>query len=431
MTKPFGRVRRFSSDDRGAIAIVFGISLLGVAFATGLAFDTARIYSAASKIQSALDAAALVGAQVQAREGSTFADVKKAAQVFFDDRINSLRVSEVSVSKAEVAANPADGSVVLSSNVAIGTTFGKLANLMPSLSFTPSSTAVFKARRVEAALVLDITGSMDMPSDKIQGLKTAAKDFVDNLFATNPEAGMVKVSLVPYSASVNLGPYFGSATSAFHSDTCVVERDGPDAYTDAPPTAGSFDYTSTATYPWYSCPSTPIEPLTDLSNSTARQSFKDRIDAMSPMGGTAGHIGTAWGWFTVSPQWASFWPGTGAPRPYSPDVIKAVIVMTDGMFNSAYRNGGGALGYGNADPSTPGSAAYQALQICNSIRNATGDPNSQIRIYTVAFQAPSEAESLLKSCGGASNFFNADDQSQLLGAFRQIVEKLTNLRISS
>ena len=36
--------------------------------------------------------------------------------------------------------------------------------------------------------------------------------------------------------------------------------------------------------------------------------LKAKINGLSASGGTAGHLGTAWAWYTLSPNWASLWP---------------------------------------------------------------------------------------------------------------------------
>src|SRR5205823_13694813 len=67
--------------------------------------------------------------------------------------------------------------------------------------------------RMEIAMVLDNTGSM--AGTKLSNLKTAASNFVDTLQTaaqkstlTNP----VKVSLVPYTMTVNVGTQFKTAS---------------------------------------------------------------------------------------------------------------------------------------------------------------------------------------------------------------------------
>ena len=56
-------VRRFLGDRRGGVAMMVGMSIFALAGALGIAVDSARGYSAQSKLQDAVDAAALAGAK--------------------------------------------------------------------------------------------------------------------------------------------------------------------------------------------------------------------------------------------------------------------------------------------------------------------------------------------------------------------------------
>ena len=205
------------------------------------------------------------------------------------------------------------------------------------------------------------------------------------------------------------------------NDTCVVERAGAEAYTKTPPGAGAYlGVSSSAVNPNYSCPAPSVVPLADLADSGARASFKASINALSPGGATAGHIGAAWGWYMLQPGWSFLWPQS-APEPFSADVLKVMILMTDGEFNTSYENGN----MNSTTFSDVGSSGYQALQICDGIK---ADGN---RIYSIAFMAPSSAEAMLRSCSGDDNFYDPATSSQLLGSFQDIVNKLSQLRISS
>ncbi len=113
----------------------------------------------------------------------------------------------------------------------------------------------------------------------------------------------------------------------------MTERSGSEAYSDAAPSVASFgrNYPS-ANNP---CLANVITPL-----SSDRSSLSSQIDALSAGGSTAGHIGLAWGWYLLSPNFSSILPAESQPADYEePDVLKVVILMTDGEYNSAYCNG--------------------------------------------------------------------------------------------
>ncbi|MCZ9335964.1 hypothetical protein, partial [Klebsiella pneumoniae] len=78
----------------------------------------------------------------------------------------------------------------------------------------------------------------------------------------------------------------------------------------------------------------PLIPLT-----SSKTDLKDRISGFSAAGTTGGHIGTAWGWYTIAPNFNSLWPSSAAGAYNDPNVLKAVIIMTDGEFNVTYCSG--------------------------------------------------------------------------------------------
>lgn len=440
--KPLNHFRR---DEGGSVAILFGLSCICLTLIAGLAIDSARFHNISSKVQDSLDAATLAGAKMLADDNNSDNDVKAAAQKYFDSSMNTAGITLTSVQPLDVAIDRTNSAVTATVNATVPSFFGGLAFQPKYAVLTQNSKVVYDMKHIELALVLDVTGSMcdtppaatDPPCNsgaKLNALKSAAKDMVDALFESNPEVGFVKVSLVPYSASVNAGGFAATVSGGASGDGCVVERSGASAYTNATVgSGGTLGTSDTATAPFYSCPPAAVRPLTDLSNGNSRSSFKNAIDNLSAIGGTAGHVGAAWGWYTLSPEWNTLW-GSGAARPYDPDkTLKVVVLMTDGEFNVSYANGGQSVPWpdpGASDPSIVGSSGYQALQLCSGMTNP-GDSDKKIIVYTVGFQTPLAAEAMLKQCSGTDNYYDANTASQLNDAFRDIVEKVSSLRISS
>lgn len=428
------QVRRFGSDTSGAVAILFGIGVIVLTMFTGLAVDSARIYNVSSRVQAALDAAALAGAKKMNIEGATTAEIKATAQSFFDAQLPGMTVNGAQLTHFHTTLDRNEGTVLAKVDVALSTIMGAISRDATNTTFTPSSSATYKALKVEVALVLDITGSMCNPCTKLDDLKVAAKQMIDTLYASNPTKGAIKVSLVPYSASVNVGgTYFNRvAVTGGAIDTCVMEREGINMHTNALPSAGSLFETTgnTPVRPGYSCPNSEIVPLTDLEKMSDRNAFKAQIDALAPVGATAGHLGLGWGWYTLTPEWSSIWPGASKPRSYGEDVIKAIILMTDGEFNTSYwDNGINLTGTDRTDPLVADSSGYQTLQLCSNIKT-TSDPRYAPKIYTVSFMAPPGADALMQQCAGAGNAFTAENRTGLTQAFSTIVERLTNLSLT-
>lgn len=429
-------------DKRGSIAILFGLSATVLFLLAGIAVDSSRAYNVNFKLQDGLDAAALAAAKLLDDPTASVADVQARGESYLKAYIEELHISGVRTDNIRVVPDYATSSVTVSADVSIKTILGELSQV-PTFDFTPSSTVVYKPKKIDLALVLDITGSMcDTPpmyshdacltGAKIDGLKAAAVDLVEMFAAGAPGKDAIRISVVPYSASVNAGTYAGTVSNGQSTDGCVIERVGVQAYTDEAPLGSlALGTTTTASDPVYSCPSSSVLPLTDVSDTTKKQAIIDKVQNLRGHGGTAGHLGAAWGWYTVSPKWNSIWPSGSQPRPHDPDkTLKAVVLMTDGMFNAAYRNGGEKYSWpdtSSSDPSRPGTSGYQALNVCKNMRAAGAD----LQVYTIGFQTPAEAEILLQECSGADNFYPAANASQLTAAFRDVARRLSQMRVSS
>lgn len=220
------------------------------------------------------------------------------------------------------------------------------------------------------------------------------------------------------------------ALRALEISTCISERTGTQAYTDASPTSARVgrNYPASSGNP---CPSATILPLN--SNKTT---LKSLISGLTVTGSTAGQIGVAWGWYSVSPTFNSLWPSSPA-GPHAPeDTLKAVIIMTDGEFNTPYNSGviaqnAGAGSGTNLDKinqnGTNGDPFAQGAALCSAMK-ARG-----VIVYTVGFQISSggDAAALLASCASSAQHAHLPTSgSDLSEAFAAIGRDITKLRIS-
>jgi len=209
---------------------------------------------------------------------------------------------------------------------------------------------------------------------------------------------------------------------------CVSERTGDEAYTDAAPDDDpvGFNYQRNQS----DCPDSPIIPLT-----ASKSNLKDRISDFSAAGSTAGHIGTAWGWYTIAPSFNDLWPSSAAGAYNDPNVLKAVIIMTDGEFNVTYCSGVYSSDAPNAsntdqigDCDAPNGDAFdQAEALCDGMK-AQG-----VLVYTVGFQVPANgaAAQIMRDCAtSASMAFLPTSGADLTDAFKAIGADIYRLRIS-
>lgn len=421
---------RFRSDEHGAVALIFGLSVFVLVFCVGLAIDGGRAYSVSQRIAAALDAAALAGAKLLDQEAADDTQVRAAVEAYFRAHTVNVHVPGTQFRNLTVVPNRADGSVKVSVDVVMPTTFAQLAHIN-TFEFLKESTVIYNMKRVELAMVLDVTGSMNS-SGKLEAMKNAARDVVDALIdSSGGRPSQNKIGLAPYSASVNVGGFYGAVAAGPNAlgDTCVIERLGPASLEDNPPSVGSRVDVMTTPPPSppnpdyrYSCPDADLLALTN-----DRDVLRTRIGSFAASGWTAGHIGAAWGWHLLSPNWGSVWGST--PASYSDrTVIKAVLIMTDGVFNTAYKSG-----HAQSEDAQRDESYAEFGQLCDAIK-AQG-----VKIYTVALGLSSEPEpnrtralDAMSACATSpAHFFETDSGDELRSAFQSVAEQLNSLRIKS
>jgi Flp pilus assembly protein TadG len=431
------------ADNQGGLSAIFALILPVLLMCLAFGVDMSRMYSVNMRVKESLDAATLAAAKLlDQNPNASQSEIQTLAQAYFNANVDATHLFGATLANFRATPDFSTGTVSATVDVNVPTLFARSAGSVTSVPFQRGAAANLTSVRVEVVLVLDNTGSMADPfpggTTKLDALKATAKSFIDALYVDNPKLGFVRVALAPYSDALNAGG-FANTVAGFGFDTCVVDRGGAYAYTDE--AALNFfsrvGRSNIAQYNGYLCPSATIQPLTDLTSVAARQNFKNAIDGMTPGGGTAGHIGAAWGWYLTSPKWAPIF-GSQAGLPYSTNVQKIIVLLTDGVFNTAYNNGGLNLpGTGNGavtdpalDPLRPGSSPYQALQLCANMK-AAAPAGQEITIYTIGVLAPVEAEALLKSCSGVANFYSVGTTSGLEATFRSIADRVTRLRITS
>jgi hypothetical protein len=132
------------------------------------------------------------------------------------------------------------------------------------------------------------------------------------------------------------------------SDRCVTERTGPAAFTDVAPDNAATKmgpaYLSNSNSPG-NCgamivANADVEKNSVQPLSSDKNMLKRRIDKLAIGGGTAGHLGTAWAWYMLSPNWGYLWQAQSQPKPYGAEKVnKYAILMMDGEYNTMYCNG--------------------------------------------------------------------------------------------
>jgi hypothetical protein len=432
---------RFRNAQRGSIPTLLALTIAVVMVAGGTAVDMARLLATQAALSAAVDAAVLQA--VTSRLSST-SELEDLALSAFELNYDNLRYGELLETELNVSGN----NYTFSAVARLDTSFMRLVGI-DSVRVPVSAQALKQAKNLEVALVLDVTSSMS--TTEIDTLQQAATDLVSTVMQGAGEGVTTRFSIVPYADAVNLGDYAefargplsaGTCTTpgcewytfltdnrsykTYSSTTCVTERTGDDAYTDdsveSSPVGYFYDFRSI-------CNGNEILPLTDDT-----EAIEQAIETLKTGRYTAGHIGVAWGWYTLSPN-IGLWSGNSIPDAYDSTLTsKVVVVMTDGQFNTAYCNGVYSSDESNETKQNRisckaqnGSSGSQALALCTAMK-ANG-----ITIYTVGFDISSyaSATSLLSSCSSGSEYsYLAESTDGLLATFSHIAARLGDIRLS-
>lgn len=458
------RMKRLDRSITGNVALIFALSIFPLAVVAGFAIDFQMVTTKKTKAQYSLDAAIIAGSRKLQDTKATEQEVKDLVKQYFQIAISSNQ-NPPSCDDEDDESTTHDPDLAIRSTCSTGgssgsggadtgnsngmmfcddptvtidgqnisatsicsqkTTLSSIAGV-DEMQFEVNSASTFGIGKIDVAFVFDVSGSMI--GTRMDQLKDAAVVAVDQLLPADPPEGHeedIRISMVAYNNSVNAGEFFTAATGEDtnnvhryysyyyrrfynipYNTTCVFQRTGSEKHTDAAP--GEDQYSTAATY-WDRDDCRNSEPLPLTTNRTT---LADYVEALNPSGGTAGHLGIAWGWYMLSPDW---WTtvGDSQPLPYNePDTAKALIIMTDGAFNSTINN-------------TQGTSTWQAQLTCDNIK-AKG-----IVIYSVAFQAPQSGQDVLEYCAsGTEFFFNPSTGQQLTQSYQAIATSISDLRLT-
>lgn len=198
--------QRFRQSRSGNVALIFALLAVPVIGAMGVAVDYARLSAARSRLADAADAAVLaVGGQPPMTDAAAKALVAQwmTAQMT-DTQVSSWKVDSVA---------QANGIVTVQASAIMPMTLTSVFGIQ-TLPVSVVSQATRQVKKVELALALDNTGSMDTDNN-IGALRDAATNLVNILYASSDASANIKTALVPFVTAVNI------KTSGSYSDSWI------------------------------------------------------------------------------------------------------------------------------------------------------------------------------------------------------------------
>ena len=272
-----GRFRRLCSrsflatlwrDEKGAVAVLVGVALVPLAAMMGLALDYSRVSLGRAELQAAVDSAGLAVAQMP--RDTPITTIQQKAQEWVEASLVSKGLGQVTV-----VAKKIDTNLIFEASTTVKTTlFGVLQKAPTPL--VASNQVTWDLGRVEIALVLDNTGSMQT-NNKIGNLKTAATNLVNVLEQAVTKTGQVKIGIVPFSMTVRVGSQYRSETwIAQHTLSPINQEIFWNSTTKTNSNPNRFTLFDTLEVPWGGCVENRPQPydIQDTAPSTVAGSEK-------------------------------------------------------------------------------------------------------------------------------------------------------------
>lgn len=454
-------LRKYLRETSAAISIMFGIMVPILIGVVGMSLDYSSAYLVKQRLGQALDAAALAGAA----SSTDAAEIEQRIKDFFNANYPPEKLGVTFEPHVEIIGD----EVMVSGTAKYETLFLQVLGI-ETIDVAADTTVVREVQGIEVVLVMDNTGSMST-NNNIQALRNAASNFVYIMYGIDVDEGAaadpsalddmatrdrdyIKIGLVPYSTSVNVGPYglgydiygdyYGEAfvnnphdlsyTTSYSSSTnwygCVLGHDYPDDTTDH---EGPWDmyrycldenddpycdlnkYGQVKQKPNYNCVRTPITPLI-----TSPSSLKTSINTMVASGHTYGNYGMVWGYRVISPEFP-FEEGVSWENQYW---RKAIVMMTDGQ--NTMHNRYSVYGPTQDHNISAGDLNNRFIDVCDNLKE------QGVIIYTVTFYSgvSESTKDYYRECATSEDYYHdAPDQEDLVDVFETISRELSNLHI--
>ncbi len=208
--KPVGMIGRLRRDMAANVMAIGAAAIIPLVGVVGGGVDASRMYLAKSRLQQACDAATLAARkELQSStltNGAVPTNLQTTAGNFFRTNFNPGMYGTTGVQYQLTAGTGTalNGTATAS----VPTTLMKVFNI-PQISISATCSADLSLPNIDVVMVLDNSGSMS--GDRLAALKTAVLSFYDELMAAKPAGTRIRIGLVPYANTVNVGSVLTTA----------------------------------------------------------------------------------------------------------------------------------------------------------------------------------------------------------------------------
>lgn len=431
--------RRVIKDETGEFAINFALLLPILLLCCGVAIDMANLLQVKTKLQSVSDAAVLSAAHEASKGNNNW---KQYAEDVLSTNSVNIGIQE----NPRVELNKTNDRVQLTVDALFDPLLLQIFGYNELGMQVYSEANIVEDKKLEVAILLDISNSMLIGTDKFSYAQTAVNNLLDEFNQTNLSSATgtkIWVSLVPFGENValvnrvagtnqnvrnlNWFEYFETHTSnplfplPTDDSLCAELRQNYSYHDDTPPTNGKFTVWYTKMIPPAGarpCTEYTIKPLTDNFSS-----LKAEVSSIIPIeNGTRLDLAFLWGWRSLSSRWRGLWWTSDSALPhdyYSPEVEKIIIMLSDGenFDTHDFITGKNTI--------LPVTLDNRALSICDDIKR------KDIKIYYVDYMNPRGLTGTLQACATSpSHYFNVGNGAALVDAFRKISNEAVGIRIT-
>ena len=194
------RLGQFARNTRGNVAMIFSLALVPITVLGGGAIDFNQAMNARTRLAQALDAAALA---VGTRADVSNSEALTIANDFIEANYPSREIGVIQ--NLNVDVNDQTDTITVTAEAKVGTSILGLIGI-EYITVDWESEVVRARQNLELVMVLDNTGSMG--GSRISALRGAATLLTEILFDAAEDPDAVKIGLVPFAATVNVGTQF-------------------------------------------------------------------------------------------------------------------------------------------------------------------------------------------------------------------------------
>lgn len=413
-----GRIAAFLSGVSGSVTVFSLFLLIVILMVGGMAVDVLRYEHLRVRLQSTADRAVLAAGNLRQPN-----DPYEVVAEYFSKEGLSDYLDDVSIDEGLNFR-----TVSVQTSAVVPSIFLRLVGIK-SLTADAASTAEERYNKVEVALVLDLSNSMNS-FNRIENLRDAGGEFIETLFE-NSEEEQVSVTVVNYTGQTNpgedLASYFNVSDAQPFSHCVEFGAQDFESMELLPGASlegsGHFD-------PWHTsrarnmifCPS-PRLPQFDENDNTHRENIvmsgnpdflTEYLEGLWADGNTSIEIGLRWGAAMLDPSSRPIVADMAAnglvdpayaDRPLDYDdeeSLKAMVLMTDGenfeqwIMTDAYKTGQSDVWHTVFFNQAPAQGGLPSLEDeIDGILNGTIQPTGLQRHRFNALAIPMNSDGLI------------------------------------